>query len=117
MRGHAGANVMSLVCSNRVGREVGTLVEVTYFGQCFIAGPQGQVLERADKTSETFVTHTFDLEEIAGMRAHWGLFRDRRSGPLWPASDDRWFDSPATVGGSQPPRRSAASSARIASEC
>lgn len=85
MCGHAGANVMPLVCSNRVGREVGTLGEVTFFGQCFIAGPQGQVLERADSTSETFVTQTFDLEEIAEMRAHWGLFRDRRPdlyGPL-----------------------------------
>ena len=85
MRGHAGANVMPLVCSNRVGREVGTLGEVTFFGQAFIAGPRGDVLARADKTSDTFVTQEFDLEEIAEMRAHWGLFRDRRPdlyGPL-----------------------------------
>lgn len=35
--------------------------------------------------SETYITHTFDLEEIAEMRAHWSLFRDRRPdlyGPL-----------------------------------
>ncbi|MFY9241268.1 MAG: carbon-nitrogen hydrolase [Roseovarius sp.] len=85
MRGHAGANVMPLVCSNRVGREVGTLGEVTFFGQAFIAGPRGDVLARADKTSDTFVTQEFDLAEIAEMRAHWGLFRDRRPdlyGPL-----------------------------------
>ena len=85
MRGHAGANVMPLVCSNRVGREVGTLGEVTFFGQAFIAGPRGDVLARADKTSDTFVTQEFDLEEIAEMRAHWGLSRDRRPdlyGPL-----------------------------------
>lgn len=85
MRGHAGANVMPLVCSNRIGTEAGTLGEVTYFGQAFIAGPRGDVLARADQTSDMFVTQTFDLDEIREMRAHWGLFRDRRPdlyGPL-----------------------------------
>lgn len=85
MRGHAAANITPLVCSNRVGTEKGTLGEVTYFGQAFIAGPRGEVLTRADATSETAITQTFDLEEIAQMRAHWGLFRDRRPdlyGPL-----------------------------------
>lgn len=78
MRGHAAANIMPLVCSNRVGTEKGTLGEVTYFGQAFIAGPRGDVVQRADTSSDTFVTHTFDLEEIRELRAHWGLFRDRR---------------------------------------
>ena len=78
MRGHAAANIMPLVCSNRVGTEKGTMGEVTYFGQAFISGPRGDVLQRADKTSETFVAQEIDLEEIAEMRAHWGLFRDRR---------------------------------------
>lgn len=78
MRGHAAANIVPLVCSNRIGLEKGTLGEVNFFGQCFIAGPQGQVLQRADKTSEMFVSQSFDLDEIREMRAHWGLFRDRR---------------------------------------
>lgn len=78
MRGHAAANIIPLVCSNRVGTEKGSLGQVTYFGQAFIAGPRGEVLQRADKTSETFVTQAFDLDEIAELRAHWGLFRDRR---------------------------------------
>ncbi|MEM7520497.1 MAG: carbon-nitrogen hydrolase [Pseudomonadota bacterium] len=85
MRGHAAANIVPLVCSNRVGLEKGTLGEVTFFGQAFIAGPQGQVMQRADKSSEMFVSQSFDLEEIREMRAHWGLFRDRRPdlyGPL-----------------------------------
>ena len=85
MCGHAGANITPLICSNRVGHEVGTLGEVTYFGQSFIAGPQGNVLQRADATSEAFVIETFDLAAIREMRAHWGLFRDRRPdlyGPL-----------------------------------
>lgn len=85
MCGHAGANVMPLICSNRVGTETGTLGEVTYFGQAFIADPRGQVAARADSVSDTFVTQTFDLDEIREMRAHWGVFRDRRPdlyGPL-----------------------------------
>lgn len=85
MCGHAGANITPLICSNRVGTEVGTLGEVTYFGQAFIADPKGQVVARADARSDTFVTQTFDLAAIREMRAHWGLFRDRRPdlyGPL-----------------------------------
>ncbi len=85
MRGHAAANLVPLVCSNRVGTEHGSLGEVTYFGQTFIAGPRGEVVARADGESETFVSYTFDLAEIGELRAHWGLFRDRRPdlyGPL-----------------------------------
>lgn len=85
MRGHAAANITPLVCSNRIGHEKGTLGEVTFFGKAFIAGPRGEVVQAADDTSEMFVAHTFDLGEIREMRAHWGLFRDRRPdlyGPL-----------------------------------
>lgn len=85
MRGHAGANMVPLVCANRVGTEEGSLGRVTYFGRSFIAGPHGEIVARADATTDTFVTHTFDLAAIATERAHWGLFRDRRPdlyGPL-----------------------------------
>jgi N-carbamoylputrescine amidase len=85
MRGHAGANIMPLVCSNRIGTETGTLGQVTYFGQAFIAGPRGEIVAEADSSTEGFVTATFDLAEIAELRAHWGVFRDRRPdlyGPL-----------------------------------
>ncbi|MGB0696903.1 MAG: carbon-nitrogen hydrolase [Rhodospirillaceae bacterium] len=85
MRGHAAANLVPLVCSNRVGLEQGSLGEVTYFGQSFIADPKGAVVAGADQTSSCFITHRFDLDEIRELRAHWGLFRDRRPdlyGPL-----------------------------------
>lgn len=85
MRGHAGANLTPLIASNRVGYEKGDLGESTFWGQAFIAGPQGEIRQRADKTSETFITETFDLEAIREMRANWGVFRDRRPdayGPL-----------------------------------
>ncbi len=85
MRGHAAANLMPLVCANRVGTERGALGSVTYWGRSFIAGPRGEVLEKADSTSEMIIAHRFDLDVIGQMRAHWGLFRDRRPdlyGPL-----------------------------------
>lgn len=85
MRGHAGANLTPLIASNRVGYEKGDLGKSTFWGQAFIAGPQGEIRQRADKTSETFITETFDLEAIREMRANWGVFRDRRPdayGPL-----------------------------------
>ncbi len=85
MRGHAGANIMPLVAANRVGHEKGDLGDLTFWGRSFIAGPRGDILAKADDTSECFITASFDLEEIRELRAHWGVFRDRRPdlyGPL-----------------------------------
>jgi N-carbamoylputrescine amidase len=36
------------------------------------------VVASAGRDSEEVVTASFDLDEIAGFRAAWGLFRDRR---------------------------------------
>lgn len=78
MRGHAGANLTPLVCSNRVGHEVGPLGETTFYGQSFIAGHRGEIVAKADAVSELVLTATFDLEAIREDRANWGVFRDRR---------------------------------------
>lgn len=79
MRGHAAANLMPVVASNRIGREVapgGT--EVTFYGSSFIADHQGQLLASAGREAEEVLTAVVDLEAIAALRASWGLFRDRR---------------------------------------
>lgn len=78
MRGHAGANLMPLVCANRVGEESGDLGTTRFFGQSFIAGPKAEIAAVADDHSDTFVTASFDMAEIEEMRANWGVFRDRR---------------------------------------
>ena len=79
MCGHAGANLMPLVASNRIGMEPGKRgTEMTFYGSSFIADWQGQKIAEADRTSESILTATFDLDEIAANRAAWGLFRDRR---------------------------------------
>lgn len=78
MQGHAGANYVPLVASNRVGTEKGAAGEMTFYGSSFIAGPTGNVVAGLDRKEEGIVLARFDLDEIAGMRASWGLFRDRR---------------------------------------
>ncbi len=78
MQGHAAANLVPVVASNRVGREVGETCEVTFYGSSFIAGPTGELIQSMDRTSEGVITTTFDLDAIAQLRTTWGIFRDRR---------------------------------------
>ena len=79
MQGHAAANLMPLVASNRVGTEKGRNgTELTFYGSSFIAGWQGRKMAEADRKSEGVITARFDLDEIAANRAAWGIFRDRR---------------------------------------
>ena len=85
MQGHAGANYMPLVASNRIGIEKGQAGEMTFYGSSFIADPTGAIAAELNRVEEGVVTASFDLDEIARMRASWGLFRDRRPdlyGPL-----------------------------------
>ncbi|HYH39217.1 MAG TPA: N-carbamoylputrescine amidase [Azospirillum sp.] len=85
MQGHAGANLVPLVASNRVGREEAESCGITFYGSSFIAGPTGELVAQADRESRTVLTATFDLDALARQRAAWGVFRDRRPefyGPL-----------------------------------
>lgn len=79
MRGHAGANFVPVVASNRIGREVAPGGrDVTFYGSSFIADHMGQLLAKASRDQEEVLTATVDLQAIADLRAGWGLFRDRR---------------------------------------
>jgi N-carbamoylputrescine amidase len=85
MQGHAGANFMPLIASNRIGTEKGEAGEITFYGSSFIADPVGAIASELDRTETGVATASFDLDEIAKARASWGLFRDRRPdlyGPL-----------------------------------
>ncbi len=77
MQGHAGANMMPLVASNRIGTEEGESCTMSFYGGSFIADAWGaKVAEAGDE--EAVITAAFDLEEIRAKRAFWGFFRDRR---------------------------------------
>ena len=85
MQGHAGANLMPLIASNRVGREVGASTEITFYGSSFIADNTGAKVAEAGRDGEAVLTATFDLDDLQRTRHSWGLFRDRRPdlyGPL-----------------------------------
>jgi N-carbamoylputrescine amidase len=79
MRGHAAANIMPVIASNRIGTETAPEgVAVTFYGSSFIADHAGQLRAKASRDGQEVLTATFDLDEIARLRASWGLFRDRR---------------------------------------
>lgn len=80
MQGHAGANLTPLIAANRIGCEVGRNGEreITFYGSSFIADATGAKVAEADRSTESVLTATFDLDAIRTMRQSWGLFRDRR---------------------------------------
>jgi N-carbamoylputrescine amidase len=78
MQGHAGANLMPLVASNRIGREVGQTCEITFYGSSFIADTTGAKVAEAGRDGEAVLVASFDREQLRDQRAAWGLFRDRR---------------------------------------
>lgn len=78
MQGHAGANLMPLVASNRIGTEDGSSGSIIFYGSSFIAGPQGEKVAEAGRDEEAVLTATFDLDRVRAARASWGIFRDRR---------------------------------------
>jgi N-carbamoylputrescine amidase len=84
MQGHAAANIMPLVASNRIGTEKGERWSMTFYGSSFIAGPTGEKVAEADRLTESVLTASFDLDEIRRYRHAWGVFRDRRPDLYYP---------------------------------
>ena len=90
MQGHAAANVMPLVASNRIGMEEGKKYSMTFYGSSFIASHTGEKVAEADRTSETVLTATFDLDDSAPLSP--GVGRVPRPAPrsVLPAPVARW---------------------------
>jgi N-carbamoylputrescine amidase len=78
MQGHAAANLMPLVASNRIGTEAGAHCEITFYGRSFVADATGAIVAEAGEREEAVVSARFDLDALAAQRSAWGLFRDRR---------------------------------------
>ncbi len=78
MCGHAAANIIPVLASNRVGKEVAGKSSMVFQGYSFIADQHGCVVEEMDRVEEGFRIHEFDLKEIDKERRDWGVFRDRR---------------------------------------
>ena len=78
MQGHAAANMVPLVASNRIGVEQGEACALEFYGSSFIADQTGAIVEEASEVDEEILLYEFDLGAISGERTSWGLFRDRR---------------------------------------
>ena len=78
MQGHAAANLIPVLASNRIGTETEGESSMTFYGSSFITDETGGIVEEADRTTETVPVHTLDLDETALRRREWGVFRDRR---------------------------------------
>ena len=81
-QGHAAANLMPVIVSNRIGTERALQdpdgLYIRFYGSSFIADPTGAKVAEADEESEAVITAKFDLERTAELRNNWFVFRDRR---------------------------------------
>jgi N-carbamoylputrescine amidase len=86
MRAHAVANGCYVCAPNRVGHEIvrdalGAAVSkdgLEFWGQGFVAQPNGQVVHRASVTKEEVSVVDCDLAKVEFARTHWPFLRDRR---------------------------------------
>ncbi|MBK7936301.1 MAG: carbon-nitrogen hydrolase [Lewinellaceae bacterium] len=80
-RGHAVANGLPVVTVNRVGHEPdwsGVTGGIQFWGQSFVAGPQGEVLYQGSPDREENVVIDIDTQRTEDVRRIWPFFRDRR---------------------------------------
>ena len=86
MQGHAGANLVPVVATNRIGREdvepceanAGQKSVLVFYGSSFIADETGELVQSASRDKEEILVQTFDLDQVRENRLSWGIFRDRR---------------------------------------
>ena len=78
MQGHAAANVIPVVASNRIGTETVQGQSNGFYGSSFICDRSGLMLAEASRDKEEIITAEIDIEENHLFRRNWGIFRDRR---------------------------------------
>ncbi|HLQ13818.1 MAG TPA: N-carbamoylputrescine amidase [Steroidobacteraceae bacterium] len=81
-QGHAAANLMPLIASNRIGverpRRNPEQSHIRFYGSSFIADQTGALLAEAGDSEEAVLVARFDRQEMRRRRDGWFLFRDRR---------------------------------------
>lgn len=80
-RAHAVANGLPVVSVNRVGHEPdpsNVTGGIHFWGNSFVAGPQGEILVEAPTDIESNLITDIDLERSEEVRRIWPFFRDRR---------------------------------------
>ena len=79
MQGHAAANIMPVVASNRIGSESVKGQVNGFYGKSFICDRSGKIIKEASKDKEEIIIAEIDTEEDHLFRRNSGLFRDRRT--------------------------------------
>jgi N-carbamoylputrescine amidase len=85
-RSHAVANGCYVCAPNRIGTEkiIGSNGKpvsedgIQFWGQSFVASPNGQVVKRASVDKEEILIVPCDLNQVEFSRTHWPFLRDRR---------------------------------------
>lgn len=85
-RSHAVANGCYVCAPNRIGHEIvldaaGAPVNpdgIEFWGQSFVAAPDGRIVARASVDREDVLTVDCDLRLVDEVRTHWPFLRDRR---------------------------------------
>lgn len=80
-RSHAIANGLPVLCANRCGLELdpeGQSDGIDFWGNSFIAGPQGEILTSAPADRAATLVAQLDMSKAEKVRRIWPFFRDRR---------------------------------------
>ncbi len=80
-RAHAVANGIHVISCNRTGYEddpSNVTNGIEFWGNSFIAGPQGELLAEAPNDKEENIIIDIDLKRTEQVRRMWPFFRDRR---------------------------------------
>lgn len=80
-RGHAIANGLPVISVNRIGKEEDNqdvLDGIRFWGNSFVAGPQGEIIVRASHDQEEVLIVDVDLQRGEHVRRIWPFLRDRR---------------------------------------
>jgi N-carbamoylputrescine amidase len=93
-RGHSIANNLPVIAINRVGHETDPSKQsqgIDFWGNSFICGSQGELLDIAEHQQETLIKAQIDLKQIEAVRRVWPYFRDRRI-DAYDGLDKRYLD-------------------------
>lgn len=79
-RSHAVANGIPVIACNRIGFEQSpdSAAGINFWGNSFIAGPQGEIIKQADESQSSLLTCTIDKSRSEYIRQIWPFLRDRR---------------------------------------
>jgi N-carbamoylputrescine amidase len=107
-RSHAVANGCWVAVANRIGHERvpgpdGTPVNrdgLEFWGQSFVAAPDGTVVKRASTNKEEVLVVDCDLDRVEFARTHWPFLRDRRI-DAYGGITERFADAPVVARGAK----------------